>query len=71
VYAVMKQGRKTAVKLFDKKDDAQAKVAELGNAHYVETRLGESTKCLHYCLCRTFCHYYQSLIQGRYLEKAA
>jgi hypothetical protein len=58
----MKQGRKNAVKLFNNADDANAKAAELGKTHFVETRRGESTKCRHYCLCRKFCNYYQSMM---------
>ena len=60
-YAVMKQGRKTAVKLFDNAKCANEKAAELGSAYFVDTRKGESTKCRHYCLCRKFCSYYKSM----------
>jgi len=60
-YAVMKQGRKTAVKLFDNAEGANVKAGELGTDYFVETRQGESTKCRHYCLCRKFCNFYQSM----------
>jgi len=61
-YAVMKQGNKKAVKLFDNTQDANERVGKLGSAYFVETRKGESTKCRHYCLCRKFCNYYHSMM---------
>ena len=42
VFAVKKEGRKTAVKLFDTQEEAEAKIAELGKGHYLEIRKGES-----------------------------
>jgi hypothetical protein len=72
-YAVKKEGRKTAVRLLDDQDEADAMAADLGKGHYVETRPGESTKCLSYCLCRGFCNYYQDCVkaQDEKAEKAA
>jgi hypothetical protein len=69
-YAVKKEGRKTAVRLLDDATDAETMAAELGKGHYVEKRLGESTKCLGYCLCCEHCNYYQSLLKTSE-EKAA
>jgi hypothetical protein len=57
-YAVKKEGRKTAVKLFDDQAEADAKAAELGTGHYVEHRAGESVKCQSYCLCSGFCNFH-------------
>ena len=59
VFAVKKEGRKTAVKLFDTQEEAEAKIAELGKGHYLEIRKGESMKCKHYCLCRKYCNFCQ------------
>lgn len=59
VYAVKKEGRKSAVKLFDTKEEADEKIAELGKGHYLEVRKGESMKCKNYCLCSAFCNFYQ------------
>jgi len=71
-YAVMKPGRKSAVKLFDIADEANAYAKEKGSAFYVDTRKGESTKCRHYCLCRQFCNYYKSMSpQDAEISKAA
>lgn len=58
-YAVMKEGRKTAVKVFDNKADAENMVKELGDKHYVEERKGKDKKCTRYCPCAAFCHYYK------------
>lgn len=53
-WAVMKRGRKTAVKLFDN----EANATELANATvggYVECRKGEDTKCKSYCPVAQWC----------------
>jgi len=62
-HAVMKQGRKTAVKLFDSATEASQKAAELGAGHYVETRPGVSKKCADYCVCRDFCNFYNNIVK--------
>lgn len=59
VYAVMKEGRKTSVKNFDNKEDAENLAKELGDKHYVETRPGVDKKCTRYCSCCEFCNYYR------------
>jgi hypothetical protein len=56
----MKEGRKTAVKLFDDEGGAEKLAASLGAKHFVEHRSGESIKCRHYCLCRAFCNFYRN-----------
>lgn len=61
-YAVMKNGRKTAVRVFDNEADADACAGELGNAHYVEKRPAQSRKCGDYCLCKDFCNFYKNNI---------
>ncbi|MBD5412677.1 MAG: DUF2188 domain-containing protein [Treponema sp.] len=58
-YAVMKNGRKTAVRVFDTLIDAENCAGELGNSHYVEHRPAVSRKCADYCLCRDFCDFYR------------
>jgi hypothetical protein len=60
----MKNGRKTAVKLFDNQQDAEAYAGELGNSHYVEHRPAVSRKCEDYCSCCDFCNFYKSLHGG-------
>ena len=58
-YAVMKNGRKTAVRVFDQLVDAEACAGALGNSHYVEHRPAVSRKCGDYCLCKDFCSFYK------------
>ena len=60
-WAVMKNGRKTALKLCDSEEDAMTVKAEKGG-DYIEHRPGESKKCIDgYCICRNFCPFYKSL----------
>ena len=61
-FAVMKEGRKSAVKLFDNKDDARAMLSSLDDKHYLQERPGESKKCVDYCPCRDFCNFYKSIV---------
>ena len=58
-YAVMKNGRKTAVRVFDTLIDAENCAGELGNSHYVEHRPAVSRKCGKYCICKDFCNFYK------------
>ena len=59
-WAVMKNGRKTAVRVFDVEVDAEQCVKELGDNHYIEHRPAVSRKCGDYCLCKDFCNFYKS-----------
>jgi hypothetical protein len=61
-YAVMKEGQKRAVRLFDRKEDADLLADTKGRNHYVDYRRGESIKCRSYCLCKRFCDYYQESV---------
>jgi len=58
-FAVRKEGRKTAIRLYDSLEDAESHRARLGEGHFVEHRKGESIKCRSYCLCARFCGFYQ------------
>ncbi len=75
VYAVKKEGRKSAVKLCDTQKEAEEKIAELGKGHFLEVRRGESMKCRNYCLCAKFCNFCkENLVSGKNaddVEKAA
>ena len=57
-WAVMKQGRKKAVKLYDDRTDADIHALEIGG--YVEHRAGKDGKCDGYCRCREFCSHYRA-----------
>ena len=63
-WAVMKNGRKTAVKVFDNQLDADAMAGEMGNAYYVEHRPAISRKCDEYCNCKDFCNFYKAMNKG-------
>lgn len=63
-YAVMKEGRKTAVKLYDSEEEANARVESEGKGYYVEHRKGEDSKCLNYCSAREFCSHYRELMNN-------
>ncbi len=58
VYAVMKEGRKSAVKLYQNKEEADAH-AEEDKKLSVILRAGSSRMCERYCPARDFCHQYK------------
>ena len=63
-WAVMKEGRKTAVKVCDTEEEALNFIEELEkdkDKHYVEQRRGIDKKCSDYCACCEFCSYYKFL----------
>ena len=70
-YAVMKEGRKTAVKVCDTEEEAKAFIDELEkdkDKHFVEERKGVDKKCEDYCPCAAFCSYYKATHQSEVTE---
>lgn len=64
-WALMKEGRKSAVKLYDNKEEADGAAA--GNSgHYVEHRHGSPIRCAgNYCLVAGYCRQWQGYpVQG-------
>ena len=58
-YAVMKKGRKSAVKLFDKEEDANGWIEQQDDAFTVEHRPGEPVRCAgNYCGVAQWCRQY-------------
>ena len=57
-WALMKDGRKRAVKLYD--NEAEALNACPDDKHYVEERISEPKRCMKYCPVAAFCNQYQS-----------
>lgn len=53
-WAIMKKGRKTAIKLCDSEEEANSLLAEKGG-DYIEYRKGESKKCADYCNVCEWC----------------
>lgn len=56
-YAVMKNGGKRAIRVFERKEDAESQLAD---GQYVETRRGGYRRCAEYCEVSEFCDQYQS-----------
>jgi hypothetical protein len=62
-FAVMKKGRKTAMRVLDSMEDAENWMATNGG-DYIETRKGEDKKCQDYCSACEFCNYYHEYVKG-------
>jgi len=54
-WAVMKEGQKRAVRVFDTKDEALALMRTKDNRHYLKERRREYRRCLEYCTVRSVC----------------
>jgi hypothetical protein len=67
-YAVKKEGKERAERVLDTLDDAEKYILALGNIatgkvgkYFIETRRGESVRCLNYCSVSTWCPYFKGL----------
>ncbi len=58
-FAVMRKGRKTALRVLDSENEAELYKMNNGG-DYIEKRTGEDMKCNDYCRCCTKCGYWQS-----------
>jgi hypothetical protein len=63
-YAVKKKGRKTALRVLESQDSADAWMSANGG-DYVEHRPGADVKCIDYCSVCEFCPYWQSVYGGK------
>ena len=64
-WAIMKTGRKTALKVCESEEEAKSLLQSMGGTN-IEYRKGESKKCVDgYCVCRNFCPFYKSLIENK------
>lgn len=63
-FAVMKNGGKKAIKLFDTREEAEQMVVS-GKGDFVEHRPSDDKKCKDYCSCAKWCSYWKE----RYGEK--
>ena len=59
-WAIMKAGRKTALKVCDSEEEAKSLMAKKGGTD-IEFRPGENKKCSDYCNCKEFCPFWKSL----------
>jgi len=57
-YAVMKKGRKSAIRLYDNEENAKKNLPE-GTQHYIEVRPGEDVRCGRYCQGRPWCEQFK------------
>lgn len=68
-WAVMKEGRKSAVRVFDTEAEATEYLANPANTikwtFNIVHRPGEDTRCLYYCPCNQFCDHYKSIQQPK------
>jgi hypothetical protein len=55
-FAVMKQGQKRAVRVFDTREEAESNITKA--SLYVEERTGSSVRCESYCRVASFCPQY-------------
>ena len=70
-WAVMKEGRKTAVKVCETEEEAKTFIDELEkekDKHFIEERKGQDKNCSDYCSCCEFCSYYKSLQNSEVTE---
>lgn len=61
-YAVMKKGRKTALRVLDSMEEAEQWMKDNGG-DYIEERHGEDKKCMDYCAVCEFCNYYKERVK--------
>lgn len=62
-YAVMKKGRKSAVRVLDTHEDAEKYIKDksLDKNHSIDIREGESVRCESYCNVNSFCSQYRKM----------
>jgi len=62
-YAIMKHGRKSAIRLLNSESDAQQYIEnnKLDTKHYIEKRVGKPKRC-EYCDVSAFCNQYKNII---------
>lgn len=61
-FAVMKKGRKTAMRVLDSRNEAEQWMNDNGGDE-IEARPGEDKKCADYCSCCEFCNYYKNNVK--------
>lgn len=70
-WAVMKEGRKSAIKLYDNQKDADEYAAVLGKGHRVDHRDGNPIRCSgNYCLVAGWCRQWQEELGRRTRESS-
>ena len=62
-FAVMKKGRKAALRVMESKEEAERWMEENGG-DFIQCRPGEDKKCKDYCPACEFCNYYHEHVEG-------
>ena len=62
-FAVMKNGRKTALRVLSTREEAE-EYQEKNGGDYIQERQGEDRKCKEYCSCCYFCDYYKNFVKN-------
>ena len=62
-WAVMKNGRKTALKVCNSEEEAKSLMDQMGGTS-IEYRKGEDKKCNDYCPCADFCPYHKKTLSN-------
>lgn len=64
-WAVMKEGRKSAIRLYDNKGEADEAASAAGSGHSVQHRPGSAIRCAgNYCLVSSWCRQWQDELSG-------
>jgi len=63
-FAVMREGRKTAIRRFHNQGQAEEEMYRLGKGHYVEQRPIMWNRCRHYCDVADVCPVYQEAMKA-------
>ena len=63
-FAVMKHGRKSALRLLNSREEAEFWMQH-NKGDYIEERPAESRKCMDYCACCEFCNYWRDNVCGK------
>jgi len=66
-FAVMKRGRKTAMRVLNTKEEAEQYLCETGG-DFIQTRPGEDKKCMEYCSVCDYCNHYKKIKGIEYEE---
>ena len=65
-WALMKEGRKSAVRLYDNKDEAHEAATNAGAGHSVQHRPGAAIRCAgNFCLVSSWCRQWQEELSSR------
>lgn len=62
-FAVMKQGRKTALRLYDNELDANVHLSSAGPGHYIDARPTKFNRCEAYCGAAQWCPQHQAFLK--------